>query len=370
LEQALLIAKYLHLSQVLIKEILLTTQGERKRLYIMNFPVKMLIMICLLTRGALAQTGDAKSLVSEGVELNNQKNYAAAVEKYKAALAIDPDYTPGNYQLAFSLNAMGKGLDGIPYLEKVFKSTTASTNLISGAYDLAGSIYDQNHQPQKAIESYQAGIKANPTYQPLRYNLGLAYFRNRQYAGAEQVAIESIKIDPKHTSSMRLYALVCFHQNKRVPALLALCKFLVLEPNTSRSAEAYGNLQHILQGGVLKPEPGQMQSHAIEAGVNAQNQAITKAIAPFAKRRYASAADLLSAQLSAIFAAVGALPHDKYYFWYALSDYFNKIPPANMPAFAHLISLSTTESAKWANINAPQMTDLDTWLKSNQPDYK
>lgn len=336
----------------------------------MKFITKILVVICLLARGAFAQTGDAKSLVREGVELNNQKNYAAAIEKYKAALAIDADYAPGNYQLAFSLNAMGKGLNGIPYLENVFKSITASANLVSGAYDLAGSIYDQNHQPQKAIYSYQAGIKANPTYQPLRYNLGLAYFRNHQYAEAEQAAIESIKIDPKHASSMRLYALVCFHQNKRVPALLALCEFLALEPNTVRSAEAYGNLQHILQGGVLKPEPGQMQSHAIEAGVNAQNQAITKAIAPFAKRRYASAGDLLSAQLSAIFTALGKMPQDKYYFWYALSDDFSKMPQTNMPAFARLMSLSTSESAKWEKANAQQMTDLDAWLKSNQPDYK
>jgi len=330
---------------------------------------KLLPIVILLASHSFAQTGDAKSLVREGVELNNQKNYAAAIAKYKAALAIDADYAPGNYQLAFSLNAMGKGLDGIPYLEKVFKSTSASTNLISGAYDLAGSIYDQTRQPQKAIECYQAGIKANPTYQPLRYNLGLAYFRNHQYAEAEQAAIDAIKIDPKHASSMRLYALVCFHQNQRVAALLGFCEFIVLEPNTARSTEAYGNITHILQGGALKPEPGVKPTYP-PAFINYYNQIIAKAIAPFSKRRYASAGDLLSAQLSAVFASIGSMPRDKYYFWYALADYFNKLPQTNMPAFARLISLSTAESTKWAKANAQQMADLDTWLKSNQPDYK
>lgn len=318
---------------------------------------------------AIAQTNDAKALVREGIELNNQKNFTGAIDKYKAALAIDADYAPGNYQMAFSLNAMGKGLDGIPYLQKVFTSTTASTNLISGAYDLAGSIYDQNRQPQKAIESYQAGIKANPAYQPLRYNLALAYFRARRYADAENTAIDAIKLDPKHAGTMRLYALVTFHQNKRAEALLGFCQFLILEPNTTRSAEAFGNLQHILQGGALKPEPGQKVDPAVAKLAAAQNQIITKALAPFAKRRYASAGDLLAAQLSGIFNALAAMPRDKEYYWHHLADYFNKLSQTpNMPAFARLVSFSTPESAKWAKDHAREMTDLDNWLKENKPE--
>ncbi|QKJ32208.1 hypothetical protein HQ865_21395 [Mucilaginibacter mali] len=330
---------------------------------------KTLIIILLSAKAAIAQNPDAKSLVREGIDLNNQKNYAGAIEKYKAALAIDADYAPGNYQMAFSLNAMGKGLDGIPYLQKVFSSTTASTNLISGAYDLAGSIYDLNKQSQKAIENYQAGIKANPTYQPLRYNLALAYFRGRQYADAESAAIEAIKLDPKYASTMRLYALVTFHQNKRAEALLGFCQFLALEPNTARSAEAYGNIQHILQGGALKPEPGQKTDPFVAKLAAVQNAVITKALAPFAKRRYASAGDLLTAQLNAIFNALGTMPRDKEYYWYRLADYFNKLSQSpNMPAFARLVSLSTPESAKWAKDHVQQITDLDNWLKENKPE--
>ncbi|MES2278424.1 MAG: tetratricopeptide repeat protein [Bacteroidota bacterium] len=333
--------------------------------------LKILFIVLLTTPSAFAQTGDAKTLVRDGIELTNQKNYAAAIEKYKTALTIDADYAPGNYQMAFALNAVGKGLDGIPYLQKVFQSTTASANLIGGSYDLAGSIYDQNHLPKKAIEAYQQGIKANPAYQSLRYNLGLAYFRNKQYEDAEATATETIKADPKYASSMRLYALVTFHQNKRAAALLGFCQFLILEPNTVRSTEAYGNIQHILQGGVLKPEPGVVITPLMKTFVAHQNQIISKAIAPFAKRRYASAGDLLSAQLSTIFNALGNMPRDKYYFWYDLADYFGTLAKSpNMPAFARLVSLGMPESAKWAKDNAQQMTDLDAWLKTNQPAFK
>ncbi len=317
-----------------------------------------------------AQTSDARLLTNEGNELSNQKNYTAAMAKYKAALAIDPDYAPANYQMGFCLSAAGKGLDGIPYLEKIFTAANASANLVSGAYDLAGSIYDQNHELQKAIATYKAGIKANPGYQPLQYDLGLVYFRNKQYANAEAAAIEGIKLDPKHTGSMRLYALVCFHQNKRAAALLGFCSFLILEPNTSRSAEAYGNIQHIIQGGALKPEPGEMVPHAIEAGTYVLNQAIMQSIQPFAKKRYATPADLLAAQLAAIFNSVGILAAKQTgneFFRNYMAGYFYKLAQtSNMPAFARLVSLSTPESSKWVNDHPQQMTDLDNWLKGTE----
>lgn len=197
--------------------------------------------------------------------------------------------------------------------------------------------------------------------------MALAYFRGRQYADAETTAFDALKLDPKHAGTMRLYALVTFHQNKRAEALLGFCRFLALEPNTARSAEAYGNLQHILQGGALKPEPGQKPDPTVAKIAASQNAVIAKAIAPFAKRRYASAGDLLAAQLSAIFNALGNAAHDKETCAGRLTDYFNKLAQSpNMPAFARFINPNIPESVKWIKDHTQQMSDLDVWLKENK----
>jgi len=326
---------------------------------------RQLIVLCcivlLLWGRAFSQTPDAKSLTRDGVELANQKNYAAAIDKYKAALTLDADYAPGNYQMAFTLHAMGKGLDGISYLQKVFTSKTASANLVNGSYDLAGSIYDANHQPQKAIESYKAGIAANPTYQPLQYNLALAYFRNKQYADAEATAVQAIKLDPKHASSIRLYALVSFHQNKRAQALLGFCSFIIMEPNTARSAEAYGNIQHILKGGALPAEPGVTISPAAKAQADAQNKVLTKALPTGFK--YPTPGDALTAQLKGIFFALGNIPEADNKDWHGLAAYFSQLAASpHMPAFARFISMSNPESTKWAKANEQKMADLQAWI--------
>lgn len=332
----------------------------------------ILIVTCgllLINSIVFAQTtGDAKLLVKEGVELTNQKNYTAAIEKYKAALILEPNNASANYNLAFAFYRMGKGKEGIPYLDKV---TNAESVIIkAGAYKLLGAIYDQGNQPQKAIESYNAGLKISVDATTLQ-NLALVYSRTKQYAEAEKSAIAGITLKPAQAaSSYRTYALVCFHQNKRAAALLGFCSFLIAEPNTARSAEAYGNIQHILQGGVLKTDPGVMTPMHIDADTYALNQAIAKSIAPFASRKYASAGDLLSAQLKAIFTAVGQLAEKQEgndFFRKNMAGYFYKLSQTpHMPAFARLISLSTPESAKWAKDNAQQMTDLDNWIKTTE----
>src|SRR5665213_3002455 len=206
-----------------------------------------ILMVAACNQVFAQNNDDTRALIKEGVQLNDQGKYAEAIDKYNQALKIDPDNAQAEFELAYTLYVSGKGNDGIPYLEKVI---AAKTSLTAGAYDLLGSIYDKNNKKDKAIEAYNAGISANPNYQRLYYNLGLVYFRYKQYAEAEKNAIEAIKLDPKHASSQRMYALVCFHQNKLVPALMGFCSFLLLEPNSPRSAESYGNIQHIIQGSV------------------------------------------------------------------------------------------------------------------------
>ncbi|MCO5950440.1 tetratricopeptide repeat protein [Mucilaginibacter flavidus] len=294
------------------------------------------LIICIFITVASGETSaqntdDARALVKEGVKLNDEKKYAEAIDKYRQALKIDTGSMFTNYQLAYSLFLSDKGTDGLPYLQKVI---IGDEKLRVAAYDLSG----------------------------------LIYFKNKQYAGAETKAIDAIKLDPKHASTQRMYALVSFHQNKRAQALLGFCSFILQEPNTPRSSEAYGNIQHIIQGGNLKPEPGEMAQHGIDANTNALNQAITQAVADFSKRKYASAGDLLTAELKAIFTNIGQLAErqtgNDFFRKYMAAYFYQMALSPNMAAFARLISSSTPESAQWIKNNPQPMVDLETWVKA------
>jgi Flp pilus assembly protein TadD len=330
----------------------------------------LVFLLMLIFRPVFAQNSDdAGPLVKEGVQLNKDGKYAEAIEKYSQALKIDPENVYANYGIAYSLFNSGKGKDAVPYLEKV---TKANTSITAWAYDLLGSIYDKDHESGKAIEAYNNGIKADPKYQRIHYNLGLVYFRDKKYADAEKCAVDAIKLDPKHANSQRMYALVTFHQNKRAAALLGFCSFILLEPNTARSAEAFGNIQHILQGGVLKIAPGEAMLMP-EANTIALNLVITQAVAEAGKEKYATTADLLAAQLKNIFMAVGQLAEKQTgddFFRKCYAAYFYQLAQSsNMPAFSRMINSNSPESTKWINDHPQYMNDLYTWVKTAEREF-
>lgn len=315
---------------------------------------KCLFMIAFVLSAGLAhaQNVDVNSTIKEGIRLNSEKNFAAAIEKYKEALTSEPDNVQANYQLAFSLNASGKGTEAIPYLNKVVKT---GGDLTGPAYELMGSIYDISHQPQQAIDAYNEGIKVKPGYQPLYFNLGIAYFRAQKYADAELAAIEAIKLDPKHANSQRLYGLVTFHQNKRMPALMGLCSFLLLDPEGPRADEAYTNLQSLLKGGDLKA--GKADAETIML-----NKTLGTAVA--------ASDGQMEAELKNIFTAGGKLgekPGRQTFFWNYYVAFFYKL--SQTPHFStavKLISLSAdkTAGAQWLQNNADQRKALDDWMTS------
>ncbi|MDB5153612.1 MAG: tetratricopeptide repeat protein, partial [Mucilaginibacter sp.] len=245
-----------------------------------------------------------------------------------------------------------------------------SLSLTAASYDLLGSIYDQGHQTEKAIEAYKNGIKVNPKYQRLYYNLGITYFRNKKYPEAEASAIEAIKLDAKHAGSQRMYALVAFHQNKRVPALMAFCNFLILEPQTARSAEAFGNIQHILQGGVLKDNKGN-NTIILSPKDNKENGSLNLAISVVtlsAQQKKLTGMDLLEYELKSIFTIAGeqsATKTEKDFFWKFYVDYFYQLSQSNnMPAFTRLMSLSANKdiNSKWMSDNDKLVKELDNWI--------
>lgn len=325
--------------------------------------LKLVIPFLLFSVAVYAQGADVSVLIKEGIELNNAHNYTAAIEKYKQALTAEPENVQANYQMAFSLFSSGKGMDGVPYLNKVIKT---SNNFTGPAYELLGSIYDAAKQPQQAIDAYKAGIKIKPDYQPLYFNIGLAYFRAGKYADAELAAIEAIKLDPKHANSQRLYGLVTFHQNKRAPALLALCNFLLLEPDGPRSAEAYTNMQSILKGGVLKTEGKTDVANA------ALNKALVGAAATADNRRYASPADLLAAQLKVIFIAIGQLSEKQsgndFFRSYYATFFYKLAQTEHIPAFARLMDLSANKAAdnQWLQQNEDKRKALGDWVGTTE----
>ena len=318
---------------------------------------------------------DAVALVKQGVALHDEGKYPEAIAKYQEALKIDPDNINTQYELSYTMCRSGKAKEAIPYLEKLVAS-----NKMAQAYDLLGSTYDDENQFDKAETCYKAGIKAFPDFQRLRFNLALAYLRQKRYADAETYAIEAIKLEPKHASSQRTYALAALGQNKRLCAMMAFCNFLLLEPQTKRSTEAYEYIDKIFKAGA--------EQKNILITTDKDNKEITPmsmaeasiAIAALATKametqNIGSPQERLSNELKMVFqttAKEGEKQTNKDFFWKYYADYFGKLAQTdNMPAFTRLISLSAyrEDNLKWFNENDKQLSALDAWVSGTKREF-
>lgn len=324
---------------------------------------------------ASAQTGKtARQLVDEGIALNDSAKYDLAVEKYNEALKADPNYLRADYELGYTLYTMGKGLDAIPHLEKVVQSSDSKYE----TYDLLGSIYDDNNQPDKAIDCYKKGIADNPKYERLHFNIGISYLRQKQYDNAEAEEITAIKMDPKHASAQRIYAMAEYDRGNFTRSLLIWCGFLLLEPQTKRSAEAFRYVKAIINQGI-KHKDGKGIDISVSKKELGSDELMTRLsiVASTEEKGFESkkesAVDSLTAELTSVFQVIAEHSQkDTSFYGDYYAKYFGLLANSgNMPAFCRLISLMAyrDENVAWFNENKKQLNDLDNWVQTTKRSF-
>jgi tetratricopeptide (TPR) repeat protein len=332
---------------------------------------KLFLILALMLAGANASAqsnDDPKALLKRGIALNDSGKYDEAIAKYNQAIKVDPNYQDAYYETAYTFFSTGKEKEAIPYLEKLISLNSSSAQ----AYDMLGSIYDDMKQPDKAMEYYKLGIKADPNYQRLHFNLAIAYYRQGKYPESEQSAIEAIKIDPKHASSQRVYAMTTYKQGKRGLSLLAWCSFLMIEPQTKRSPEAFAYIKSILSYGITKKDEKNVNITVSSTGSPSNMMMPISIIAATENKKGLSAIDSIQLQLTSLFQIARMITDDKKQQTFAVNyyaDYFQKLATSgNMPAFTRYISLSINkdENLQWFKAHDKELSGLDKWINATE----
>jgi tetratricopeptide (TPR) repeat protein len=109
-------------------------------------------------------------------------------------------------------------------------------------------------KPGEAIKVYEEGISKYSDNYLHYYNAGLTYEKIHEFEKAEQDYISALRVNPIHASSFLGLTNIYIQENKQLPALLTICRFLLLEPNTERSVDALNKLDLIMNAGVHKKD--------------------------------------------------------------------------------------------------------------------
>lgn len=213
------------------------------------FPVVFLFFMCGFCGILFSQTS-IQALLQEGDAFFEKKNYSAAINKYKEALVIYPASASANYKLAYTYYTLHDYTLSEHYTNIGIRQNDPDTDPLF--CDLRATIYLETDRVTQAIDFAKKSLKTYPDRIALQFCLGLAYHKLGDYKNAEKYTLQVLTQDPTHKTAHLLSGYLSEAQNNNVQAALSFYYFLMLEPDSERSAPTF---ERLLQNLGLTPLP-------------------------------------------------------------------------------------------------------------------
>ncbi len=178
---------------------------------------------------------DPKGLTREGVQLYNQGHYGEAVQKFDAALGIDPGFAEALYQRGRAFLAEGES-------SKCLQDVDAGLRLHSSRqadfYNLGGLCSVKQWNYKTALQFFQTGLKEFPRSEKLHFNLADLEYK----AGKDKEAVREYKqvlsLNPGNASAVYNLALLYQKNGYLLSGMFMDLRYLMLEPYSDRSQAA------------------------------------------------------------------------------------------------------------------------------------
>lgn len=190
-----------------------------------------IIMSCI----CYSQTdkSEAEKKFKEAQSLTQQKKYKEAIKMFEEVQKLEPEASVPQYEIALVNYHMENYEESIKILEKV-KNKKDADDLY---YSLLGNAYDMTNDREKAIETYEAGLKKFPNSGPIYLELGVVQMAEKEYDKALKYFEKGIEVAPGHASNYFWASVLWASTKDRVWALIYGEIFLNLEKNSNRTEQ-------------------------------------------------------------------------------------------------------------------------------------
>lgn len=190
------------------------------------------------------QESDVMNLIQEGVTLHDQGEYKEAIEKYNKALEIQPASVQATYELALSYLAMRDFPNASKYSTIVINMH--DEQLSPGAYAVKSEALAEIGKVDEAIELLQDGLQKNGDEYLLHFNMALNYYKKGDMDKTLEHVKKAIDLDKSHSGAFLLYASALNSKGLWVQSILSMQMFLLLEPDSKRSKNAFEELMTVM----------------------------------------------------------------------------------------------------------------------------
>ncbi|MCX5633376.1 MAG: tetratricopeptide repeat protein [Phycisphaerae bacterium] len=134
----------------------------------------------------------AEAYLCLGATYGKLGRYQDEIESYKQAIRIKPDYADAHYNLGVSYGELGRYQDEI----ESYKQAIRIKPDYAEAHGNLGVAYKNLGRYQEAIEALKQAIRIKPDLAEAHYNLGVTYDRLGRYQEAIEAYKQAIRIKP------------------------------------------------------------------------------------------------------------------------------------------------------------------------------
>lgn len=186
---------------------------------------KLLVFFMLSGLISLSQTVSSQALspgqlalakCDSATKLADKGNIGESIRLLKDAVQLDP--LPIRYpsELAYSFYLNNDAPSAIAILDQLSLRADADEKL----FIFLGSLYSQNQQPVKALETYRSGVQRFTQSAPLYAALASGLMKSRSYYSALANAEKGIQADPSFADNYYLAAQLYCHSSEKVWGML------------------------------------------------------------------------------------------------------------------------------------------------------
>lgn len=186
------------------------------------------------------QQSKAQQLVEEGVALHDQGEYEEALAKYREALAFDPGLIQAVYEMSLTSLELKDYAGAEKYSSEVIASD--EKKLAIGAYAVKNEVFLETDRADEAIALLQEGLEKYGDDYLLHFNLALNYYKQGENGKALKHVRRAIDVDKSHSGAFLLNAYLLNDHGLWVQSILSFQMFLLLEPDSDRSKNAFEEL--------------------------------------------------------------------------------------------------------------------------------
>lgn len=169
----------------------------------------------------------------EAIELVDAGKLDEGIKLLKEAQKLDPDKLTYPYEIAYALYSKGDFKQAAKYLEGLLKHK----DLNDRVYQLLGNCYDNLGKKEKAIETYENGIKKFPDAGNIYLEIGIVYMVKEDYNKAMSYYEKGIEVEPEFPSNYYWASKIYCATEEEVWGMLYGEIFMNLERNSKRTAE-------------------------------------------------------------------------------------------------------------------------------------